>query len=485
MSRLLPVLAALGVVATTLSAPQSPSEHRIAPLGVSFNTLYVKRGFASPRVGIKVTFWRLHEAVLAAQESPVDVVALRKKLLDAAGNRAFWVLHNSKSEPFCPGLIEEVHQSPQTGDVTLFLDAKASYNSEYLVAFDLGKFANSGSVASVEVERCHTEVCDATSSPASGVILRLTEFCKEITCESARTSSSLLFSGDKGKVQRVKFSNRFSLELGGSGIPAEVGLLTSDLNEEGERVFRTANARRYELGFTLQGVSHFGGRALHATYSELSLKSKLSDHPMDKESAIALGLRMASPAILTPPGASAFGGLRLITSQSLSTSFLIGMYGFRFGDVRAESRRARRGTSFDANKAGGASQFVPIADIKDGIYFEMAGEFGYAHSKRLPDVAPENELRRLIWRPRATLGFTEIKTSQWNLSGEVTYYYLPPGSSGAIDVSNRFVPFVSTTLGLKTSENSLASISYSFGRDPDARFALTKPKLTFKVTQKF
>ncbi len=508
-SRLIPFVASFALIPLSASAQdlpvgtlaQEPATEEapkdvVAPLGPSFTTVYFKRGWYSPHVAIKVPFLRVLESVLDSWKEPVDVETVKKKLAEAMTKHEFWVLFGSDptGKKQCPALLEGIDSSAPNKDVVLIFDAKASYNTTHLVSFRLEAFrAYVKGENPSSLESCPTEGWqkgDPRVEPAhldTDPRTRKPYWCKRLICKMQRDLGRLLINGDKGLVQYTKFSNRFSFEVGGSGLTGNIKLITAEPDGMGGFTFDTSNGRRYELKAVYSGSRHFIPYHLSGgTYSDLEIKSTVSEFQLDQEAVTTIQTRSVVPGFLSSGAAGMFTTSLASTQSARVISLVVGL-GERFGDKRAENRRSPETSSLNTAERTFDSKglFIPMADIKDGVYFEYALEPGFIAITKVKRVPPEAFETGFVLRGRATLGFTEIKTSLWNLAGEASVYYLFPGANGAADRDLKFAETASLTFAIKSGANSQASVTYTFGRSPDTRFNYITPKLTFKVIQKF
>jgi hypothetical protein len=452
------------------------------PMGATFTTVYFRKGNVSPHVGIKVSFSRLYETVLDYWGTTVVPADLKKKLAEVVSHPGMWILAGSSGECLCPGTIEAIDRIVPTNDVILGLEADYSFNSQYYVAFRLGEFRR---LLTDGTQPVNWKPCGKESPTRSRE-----KWChkRDGKCLGLQNPIGLLlFHGEKQSPKKVRYSSRSAFELGGTGIPAKVTLITSD-DVGGERVFRTDEARRYDVTYSLSGASRVVNEILGQAYSDLTIKARLSDQPLDQQSTVSVGIKsILAPFVLGSPFSGIFSA-KLVTSQNMRWNSLVIGYGWRLGDIRAQDRRPEEdepsfGIVSDATKR--QPIWVPYAGIRDSAYFELALEAGPTYFMRVEDVP--RELRETLWngRVRLTLGFVEVKGNLWNVSGEVSGFYLWPGWSGALDESSHWAQSINLTLALKASDSDSIAVTWSAGRNPDARFVEEAPKLTLKAIRKF
>lgn len=464
---------------------------QIGDLGASYRSVYFNSGEYSPHVGISVSYTKILRAVVSALTTDYAPSELESLLSEAVKDAKYWNLETEKlsfhdlfhlvnsvekcQQEACTfpvdttvikPVVKAILTTPGSSDVTLVLDGRLYFGDAYFLAFDLPRFIR--------------EKFPKSQQPIVRIVHGI--------APSMRVA--------------LRLSNRHDLALKGSAFPVDATLLTVRrdengnivLDSNGNPVIGSAKARRFDIDFTYLGIKDpFDGesqqipertnegcksgllrsaRINDGSIITMRIDATVSEIGLDEESSIAIIFdSLQVQPDLSPKGAG-FRSYKLSTQQSLhDTTFLVAM-GTRFGDHRAHSRK---------NEG-----FQPFSHVKGKIYLEAATEMGFRIPTGIEDVPRDNRGRRIILRPRLTLGFSDSLDSPWSVVGECTLYpLLVPEISGTQDKDLRLAEYVSIALIHRHSNSLEAFIKYEFGYNPDAKFALLMPSLNIGARHKF
>ncbi len=421
-------------------------------LGASYKTVYYNSGQDSAHAGVRVTFAKILQSVLAVLEGQYVPAQVQAKLKELFKDPSLWLIRNRDGDEikvpndeggFKP-TIKGVYLVPKSSDVVFVLDADVHFNGRFVPCFQLGEFLNR-----------------AKLPPAKVLEIR---------------------NGDaeNKEPKSVGLTDRLTVSAGGSGIPAEVKLITAEtdingdfvLDANGKTIPIKAKARRFDLDATFAGVTVPAfARIDDGTFWNMTLDSTISEFALDQESSIALKFEATIPSLLMD-SAAGIAYWKVSTQQSLRDTTAVAGFGWRFGDHRAHGRKS------------GKANFKPFAEIKDHLYFETVTELGFNTVKRFDDVPEDNRREGFIARPRCTLGFGDYPDSPWAVVGEASVYYLTPETGGAQDRDLRMAEHVSAKLIFRQGDSTECFIQYEFGHNPNSRFQRLTPAIKIGAKKK-